>query len=639
MNRRIIGIFITSVLSALPALGATNRSAVINKKQEIIDKYCVEFANSSGGNINCNTKTLSCGYSIKPEYTGQEIKKAVIEYCNLISGNDPESNFDFADDTVVPTVTEAEEVAAVESTVTDTCGPTDKCPDSGLKDYEERHKDKISGAIRIDNIVHVTGCVEPYKPQNRATCIRNGETVVYYTGCELKVGDNCTLENAKTAKYVKVGNDVVCHAKSCKCGYKLSNHKCIELEKDEKKCTALNASAAYYECQGDKKVCKIETCKDTHFLDSTQNKCVSKKSVKCQDNQTVDATGKCVDQTTIQPTDTNTCGEIDACDKLSQSDFRKKHSGLNSTNCINGELKITGCKDGYNPTGAHTCTRNGDTIYYYDNCEQAGYNTCGIIDSESQCTDKDGYLNQNPNVADAKCINGNWKPTQCKKNKTPGTAYTCTRSGKEITYYSSCETTSDTTDDPARDYAEKTCNKIKRGIFLGTTYGATAAECINNQWQITECENGLFGQNEQTATLHGQSITYYASCEKCRVTNKWKKDNHAQDAECDPETGEIYITECDTGYLLTEQILDSNHNTLGYKKCEPNFETSKNLCEQNGNGKWQEKQNKCDCKNNYFWDENDGCVASTENLKQATKKLEQLKSLLDEKLKTLNSAK
>ena len=43
------------------------------------------------------------------------------------------------------------------------------------------------------------------------------------------------------------------------------------------------------------------------------------------------------------------------------------------------------------------------------------------------------------------------------------------------------------------------------------------------------------------------------------------------------------------------------------------------------------------CKNNYFWDENDGCVASTENLNQATKKLEQLKSLLDKKLKTLNN--
>jgi hypothetical protein len=322
---------------------------------------------------------------------------------------------------------------------------------------------------------------------------------VYYTGCEeQKVGDNCTSENAKTAKYVKVGNDVVCHAKSCKCGYKLSNHKCTKLESDEKKCTALNASAAHYECQGDKKVCKIETCKDTHFLDSTQNKCVSKKSVKCQDSQTVDATGKCIDQTTIQPTE----NEI------------------------------------------------GNTV------------------------------------------------------------------------------------DPARDDAEKTCNKIKRGDFLGQTDGATYAECINNQWQITECADGLFGQNEQTATLNGQSIKYYASCEGCHVTKKWKKENHAQDAECDPKTGEIYITECDTGYLLTEQVQASPSK---YKKCEPNFETLKNLCEKNGNGKWQEKQNKCDCKNNYFWDENDGCVASTENLNQATKKLEQLKSLLDEKLKTLNN--
>lgn len=591
MNRRIIGIFITSVLSALPALGAITLD---NLPESPISKFC-----NGGGDLDCSKVTingeettkysgvLGCTNGPKSGISQQELDAAATEYCNLLYNNNSKSSFNFAaanratqneipawqlppetNDAVVSTVTEAEEVATVESTVTDTCGPDDKCSNTALIDFLKTNQNKISGAVCINNVVHVTGCVEPYKPQNPATCIRNGETVVYYTECkEQKVGDNCTSKNAKTAKYVKVGNDVVCHAQSCKCGYKLSNHKCIELEKDEKKCTALNASAAYYECQGDKKVCKIETCKDTHFLDSTQNKCVSKKSVKCQDSQTVDATGKCIDQTTIQPTDTNTCGEIDACNKQNQTEFEKQNPNANSTNCINGEVKITGCKDGYNPTGKHTCTRNG----------------------------------------------------------------------REITYYSSCETTSDTPDDPARARAEETCNKIKRGDFLGKTNGATDAECINNQWQITECENSLFGQNEQTATLKGQSIKYYASCEKCSVTKKWKKENHAQDAECDPKTGEIYITECDTGYLHTEQILDSNNNTLGYKKCEPNFETSKNLCEKDDNGKWQEKRNKCDCKNNYFWDENDGCVASTENLNQATKKLEQLKSLLDEKLKTLNN--
>lgn len=269
--------------------------------------------------------------------------------------------------------------------------------------------------------------------------------------------------------------------------------------------------------------------------------------------------------------------------------------------------------------------------------------TCGDEDACKQ-KNKQQFLNQHPNAEAAICVQGNWQIAICKNGTQPDTyKHQCTRKNTPLVYFTKCiepiENEIGNTVDPARDRAEETCNKIKREDFLGETDGATDAECINNQWQITKCDNSLFGQNEQTATLKGQSIKYYASCEECRVTNKWKKDNHAQDAECDPKTGEIYITQCDTGYLLTEQILDSNHNTLGYKKCEPNFETSKNLCEKDGNGKWQEKRNKCDCKNNYFWDENDGCVASTENLKQATKKLEQLKSLLDEKLKTLNSAK
>ncbi len=462
MNRRIIGIFITSVLSALPALGA---KILDNLPESPTSRFC-----NGGGELHCSKVTingdettkysgmLGCTNGLKSGISQQELDAAATEYCNLLYNNNSKSSFNFAaasratqneipawqlppatNDAVVSTVTEAEKVATVESTVTDTCGPDDKCSKTATFDFLKTNQNKISGAVCINNVLHVTGCVEPYKPQNRATCIRNGETVVYYTGCELKVGDNCTSENAKTAKYVKVGNDVVCHAKSCKCGYKLSNHKCIELQRDEKKCTALNASAAYYECQGDKKVCKIETCKDTHFLDSTQNKCVSKKSVKCQDSQTVNDTGKCIDQTTIQPTDTDTCGDEDACKQ-----------------------------------------------------------------------DKQQFLNQHPNAEAAICVQGNWQIAICKNGTQPDTyKHRCTRQNIPLVYYTKC--------------------------------------------------------------------------------------------------------------------------------IEPNFETSKKLCEKDGNGKWQEKQNKCDCRNNYFWDENDGCVASTENLNQATKKLEQLKSLLDEKLKTLNN--
>lgn len=110
---------------------------------------------------------------------------------------------------------------------------------------------------------------------------------------------------------------------------------------------------------------------------------------------------------------------------------------------------------------------------------------------------------------------------------------------------------------------------------------------------------------------------------KCpNVTPAWKKQNNANAGACDPQTGELYITECKADYVGTTRGISKD----GYKSCNSTSNTTgnndnelKKLCTKGGAGSWE--NDNCICKNTtHSFDSEKGCVQDNEKTEELKKK-------------------
>ena len=136
-----------------------------------------------------------------------------------------------------------------------------------------------------------TACITPrYKLENN-TCID-------------QVGKSCSDESITDGTYKMSGNDLVCVAKTCACGYKKDGNKCIEMSANECSKTIKHATELYRTCDGELEICEVTKCQDGYTPAVNGESCI-KKGKKCTaaQNQShknatetgiTDDTGECV---------------------------------------------------------------------------------------------------------------------------------------------------------------------------------------------------------------------------------------------------------------------------------------------------------------------------------------------------------
>lgn len=145
-------------------------------------------------------------------------------------------------------------------------------------------------------ICKITECKKGWKPN------ADGNACI-----EIK---ECTEEQKKQhpdalSTGIKKGTEE-CVATECKCGFNLTDDKCIQwTDKDESgnpisKCDAMpnNAKNAHLTCVDGKAVCKITECVSTDFdLDAQKNKCINKNKKPCtsDDKNATDAEYRTID--------------------------------------------------------------------------------------------------------------------------------------------------------------------------------------------------------------------------------------------------------------------------------------------------------------------------------------------------------
>ena len=136
-----------------------------------------------------------------------------------------------------------------------------------------------------------TACITPrYKLENN-TCVD-------------QVGKSCSDESITDGTYKMSGNDLVCVAKTCACGYKKDGNKCIEMSANECSKTIKHATELYRTCDGELEICEVTKCQDGYTPAVNGESCI-KKGKKCTaaQNQShrhatetgiTDDTGECV---------------------------------------------------------------------------------------------------------------------------------------------------------------------------------------------------------------------------------------------------------------------------------------------------------------------------------------------------------
>lgn len=206
--------------------------------------------------------------------------------------------------------------------------------------------DKANGIRKKENIegeCYPTECVTPRWELSgtgkNAKCVEQKCQFENGTGEWVADGDNwiCQLKSCDTAKGYKKNDDSTtcipmlknctdnqksehpnakstgikegteeCVATECKCGFNLTDGKCIQwTDKDESgnpisKCDAMpnNAKNAHLTCVDGKAVCKITECVSTDFdLDDQKNQCVNKNKKPCtsDDKNATDAEYRTID--------------------------------------------------------------------------------------------------------------------------------------------------------------------------------------------------------------------------------------------------------------------------------------------------------------------------------------------------------
>ena len=253
------------------------------------------------------------------------------------------------------------------------------------------------------------------------------------------------------------------------------------------------------------------------------------------------------------------CGEENLCgsDDVKNA-FIAANPGADGAICVNGNWKIAICKTTQPEENKHHCLRGNNVMVYFDSCNGTipGHdinNTCGTNTCDFDAPTQSGL--DLLNAKDAVCINGVWKAKTCKANFA-GTEQTCTKNGQTITYIDKCSPVGNST------CGEQNCSGNAE-LAAGSIDGATVAVCVNNQWKVKACENGIQPRNQQTCVLNGETITYYDSC--CvPPTSDWLAQRNATAGACDMETGEMYITECKSTHPI---YIPRDGGKPGYKEC------------------------------------------------------------------------
>ncbi|MBQ4129857.1 MAG: OmpA family protein [Alphaproteobacteria bacterium] len=172
------------------------------------------------------------------------------------------------------------------------CGKTANTDGTSCVDWDTKtctnkpaHTKTVHRACTNDTeICFVDACdkgYQPNEPENATSCIQ-----------ELKKCNDDDAKKHPNAKKtgIKEGTANTCIATECKCGFNLTDGKCIQwTDKDESgnpisKCDAMpdNAKNAHLICVDGKAVCKITECVSTDFdLDDQKNKCINKNKKPC----------------------------------------------------------------------------------------------------------------------------------------------------------------------------------------------------------------------------------------------------------------------------------------------------------------------------------------------------------------------
>ena len=172
------------------------------------------------------------------------------------------------------------------------CGKTANTDGTSCVDWDTKtctnkpaHAKTVHRACNNDTeICFVDACdkgYQPNEPENATSCIQ-----------ELKKCNDDDAKKHPNAKKtgIKEGTANTCIATECKCGFNLTDGKCVQwTDKDESgnpisKCDAMpdNAKNAHLICVDGKAVCKITECVSTDFdLNEQKNKCINKNKKPC----------------------------------------------------------------------------------------------------------------------------------------------------------------------------------------------------------------------------------------------------------------------------------------------------------------------------------------------------------------------
>ena len=136
-----------------------------------------------------------------------------------------------------------------------------------------------------------TACITPrYKLENN-TCVD-------------QVGKSCSGESITDGTYKMSGNDLVCVAKTCACGYKKDGDNCIPMSANECSKTIKHATELYRTCDGELEICEVKKCQNGYTPAVDGESCIKKlKKCTAAQNQShknatetgiTDDTGECV---------------------------------------------------------------------------------------------------------------------------------------------------------------------------------------------------------------------------------------------------------------------------------------------------------------------------------------------------------
>lgn len=203
--------------------------------------------------------------------------------------------------------------------------------------------------------------------------------------------------------------------------------------------------------------------------------------------------------------------------------------------------------------------------------QQAANNTCGV---QTCAEDKKSAELSKLNAKDAVCVDGVWQASQCKDGFS-GTAATCTLNAKLVTYYTNCMQSQGGDKEGVAEASKqyKFCTEAETQKINGAkrSWYNSNGECVayscKDKWFlvaenrtskgycIDRCPEHQRVKWEKRDTMACDSAKSQEEKPCPERDDEWKKQNHAEQGECDKTTGENYITQCKDGY---DPVKDAN---------------------------------------------------------------------------------